>query len=123
VKGNRHLTETTRISTRCKLNLVRANWNLPVLLWTEKDLHVEQILFDEEFWDMICQKSKHIFDTAVMPELVGKFYTRLSSTIANVSSQPGVSASAESHGSDHMGQCQWPRKKPGVSVARLSLER
>lgn len=30
-------------------------------VWTEKDLHVEHILFDEEFWDMICQKSKQIF--------------------------------------------------------------
>ncbi|XP_030218111.1 uncharacterized protein LOC115547799 [Gadus morhua] len=71
-----------------------------LVVWTEKDLHVECILFDEEFWDTICQKSKNIFDTAIMPELVGKFYTRLSSTMANVSSQPGVSTSAESHGSD-----------------------
>ena len=53
------------------------------VVWTEKDLHVECILFDEEFWDTICQKSKNIFDTAIMPELVGKFYTRLSSTMAN----------------------------------------
>ena len=63
------------------------------VVWTEKDLHVEPISFDEEFWGMICQKSKHIFDTAILPELVGKFYTRLSSTNANVSSQPGVSVS------------------------------
>ena len=70
------------------------------VVWTEKDLHVERILFDEEFWGNICQKSKNIFDTAIMPELVGKFYTRLSSTIATVSSQPGIFASAESHGSD-----------------------
>lgn len=70
------------------------------VVWTEKDLHVEQISFDEEFWGMICQKSKNIFDTAIMPELVGKFYTRLLSTMATVSSQPGIFASAESHGSD-----------------------
>ena len=71
------------------------------VVWTEKDLHVEPISFDEEFWGMICQKSKHIFDTAIMPELVGKFYTRLSSTNANVSSQPGVSVSSDSHGFDY----------------------
>lgn len=35
-----------------------------------------------------------------MPELVGKFYTRLSSTMANVSAQPGVSVS-DSDGSDN----------------------
>lgn len=71
------------------------------VVWREKDLHVEHILFDEEFWGMICQKSKHIFDTAIMPELVGKFYTRLSSTKANVSPQPGVSVPADSGGSDN----------------------
>jgi len=70
------------------------------VVWTEKDLHVEQILFDEEFWCMIYQKSKNIFDMAIMPELVGKFYTRLSSTMATVSSQPGIFAPAESHDSD-----------------------
>lgn len=61
------------------------------VVWTEKDLHVEHILFNGEFWDMICKKSKHIFDTAIMPELVGKFYTRLSSTMGNVSAEPCVS--------------------------------
>ncbi|XP_061580348.1 inhibitor of growth protein 1-like isoform X1 [Cololabis saira] len=89
------------------------------VVWTEKDLHVELITFDEEFWDTICKKSKRIFDTAIMPELVGKYYTRLSSTMAgssqpdvaisvsseplvalSLSSQPGAHASDESHGSD-----------------------
>uniref|UniRef100_A0A8C5ELC2 YqaJ viral recombinase domain-containing protein n=1 Tax=Gouania willdenowi TaxID=441366 RepID=A0A8C5ELC2_GOUWI len=28
------------------------------VVWTEKDLHVEQIVFDEAFWDIMCQKSK-----------------------------------------------------------------
>lgn len=50
---------------------------------------------------MICQKSKHIFATAITPELVGKFYTRLSSTMANVSPQPCVSVPADSDGSDN----------------------
>lgn len=40
------------------------------------------------------------FYTDIMPELVGKFYTRLSSTMANVSVQPGVSIPADSDGSD-----------------------
>ena len=47
------------------------------VVWTEKDLHIEQIMFDEILWNTICEKSKHIFVTAILPELVGKFYARL----------------------------------------------
>ena len=47
------------------------------VVWTEKDLHIENIMFDNEMWKDICEKSKHIFTTAILPELVGKFYSRL----------------------------------------------
>ena len=47
------------------------------VVWTEKDMHVEIIDFDPGMWAEICQKSKIIFDTAIMPELVGKFFTRI----------------------------------------------
>ena len=48
------------------------------VVWTEKDLHIEQIMFDNNMWKEICVKSRHIFATAILPELVGKFYSRLS---------------------------------------------
>lgn len=68
-------------------------------VWTEKQFPCSR---NDILSSGTCyvRKSKHIFDTATMPELVGKFYTRLSPTLANASSQPGVSALAESHGSD-----------------------
>jgi hypothetical protein len=47
------------------------------VVWTEKDLHIEQIMFDNNMWKEICEKSRHIFVTAILPELVGKFYSRL----------------------------------------------
>ena len=47
------------------------------VVWTEKDLHFERITFDHLLWSNICQKSKHIFDIAILPELVGKFFSRL----------------------------------------------
>lgn len=73
---------------------------LLLLCLAEKDLHVEHIFFDEAFLGMMCKKSKNIFDTAILPELVGKFYTRLSSTCASVSSQPGTSLSVDSQDLD-----------------------
>ncbi|CAC5396060.1 unnamed protein product [Mytilus coruscus] len=47
------------------------------VVWTEKDLHIEQIVFNNELWKEICDKSKHLFITAILPELIGKFYSRL----------------------------------------------
>jgi hypothetical protein len=35
------------------------------VVWTEKDLHIEQIMFDEVLWNTICEKSKHIFVTSL----------------------------------------------------------
>lgn len=42
------------------------------VVWTADDLYFEQNTFDK-----MCLKEKHIFYTAILPELVGKFYTRL----------------------------------------------
>ena len=47
------------------------------VVWTEVDMHVEIIDFNPGMWSEICSKSKVIFDTAIMPEIVGKFFTRI----------------------------------------------
>ncbi len=47
------------------------------VVWTEEDLHQEEITFDEKFWAEITQKSDHVFVSAILPELVGRFYSRL----------------------------------------------
>ena len=47
------------------------------VVWTECDLHVERITVDVNLGEHICARSLVLFKTAVLPELVGKFYTRL----------------------------------------------
>ncbi|CAC5424274.1 unnamed protein product [Mytilus coruscus] len=47
------------------------------VVWTEKDLHLNKLFFNTELWKEICDKSKHLFITAILPELIGKFYSRL----------------------------------------------
>lgn len=47
------------------------------IVWTESDMHIEEITFQEEFWRDMCAKSEHIFMSAILPELVGKFLTRV----------------------------------------------
>ena len=47
------------------------------VVWTKKDMHIELIDFDPVMWSEICEKSKFIFDNAILPEIVGKFLTRI----------------------------------------------
>jgi len=46
------------------------------VVWTEKELHHEEIAFDDLFWTKITEESQHIFLNAILPELVGKFFSR-----------------------------------------------
>ena len=47
------------------------------VVWTESDLHVESISLDETVWQEICNRSELFFKRAILPELVGQFYSRL----------------------------------------------
>ena len=39
------------------------------------DLHIERIFKDTEFWDYCVSKAQHFFRTALLRELLGKWYT------------------------------------------------
>ena len=48
------------------------------VLWTENDLHIERIYPDEEFWHRnVTDYAQPFFTTAILPELIGKFYSRI----------------------------------------------
>ncbi|XP_013415512.1 uncharacterized protein LOC106177314 [Lingula anatina] len=51
------------------------------VVWTKKGIHVERILFDTDFWNNILAKANHVFRKAILPELVGKFFTRGPSSV------------------------------------------
>lgn len=46
------------------------------VVWTTKDVHIERILPDFEFWNTIVPKAMAFFKNGILPELMGKFYTR-----------------------------------------------
>lgn len=46
------------------------------MVWTKKDYFVERIYRDEEFITSKCDNLKHLFINHILPEIVGKFYTR-----------------------------------------------
>ena len=45
-------------------------------VWTEKDYHVERILPEPNFWADCIEKCASFFQLCLLPELVGKFYSR-----------------------------------------------
>ena len=62
------------------------------VVWTEKDVHIERIYPDESFWLENVSRVKHFFVTSILPELIGKFYSRTSESVS-VSSNTGPSCS------------------------------
>lgn len=47
------------------------------VVWTGADVHIEEITFNPDMWADMCRVSEGLFKTAILPELVGKFYSRL----------------------------------------------
>ena len=46
------------------------------VVWTNEDMHMERIESNPDLWSEICKKSKQLFEKAVLPELVSKFFSR-----------------------------------------------
>ncbi|XP_041376642.1 uncharacterized protein LOC121389093 [Gigantopelta aegis] len=66
------------------------------VVWTKCDLHVELITFDPELWQVICSKTHCLFQRAILPELVGKYYSRMTTDNALIPSNTTT---------DTQGQC------------------
>ena len=44
--------------------------------WTERDMQIERINPDVEFWELALIKAKKFFSLCIRPELIGKWYTQ-----------------------------------------------
>ena len=45
-------------------------------VWTKKDYHLERVYPDENLWSEIVSKCNHLFNMSVIPELVGKVFSK-----------------------------------------------
>ena len=59
------------------------------VVWTQTDFHKERISKNEDFCRYILNASQKFFVTAVLPELVGKFYSRPESCQSSVDKTKG----------------------------------
>ncbi|XP_014666314.1 PREDICTED: uncharacterized protein LOC106808215 [Priapulus caudatus] len=86
------------------------------VVWTERDIHIERIMFDDCLWKEMCQKSKQIFQLAILPELVGKFYSRCSNTLTPLTSLPCDSSRVNRQASDDNTWCYCGQVESGRMI-------
>ena len=81
------------------------------VVWTEKDVHIERIYPDESFWLESVSRVRHFFVTSILPELIGKFYSR-TSELVSVTQTPSPSGPS----------CSVPLSEPGPSSSVPSVK-
>lgn len=65
------------------------------MLWTKKDVHIERIDGDKSMWNMMVAASKEFFVKTLLPELVGKFYSRKVCISATPKEKPTVATNSD----------------------------
>ena len=63
------------IQAQAQLFCTEANY-CDFVVYTRTSLHIERIKFDKCFWETNIAKVKHFFDVGVMPELLGRWFSR-----------------------------------------------
>ena len=53
------------------------------VVWTEQDMHIERFEPNEDLWEKIRDKSEKFFKQVILPELVGKWYSKPQLKICN----------------------------------------
>ncbi len=76
-----------------------------LIVWTQNDVHIERLLPDDDFWRGISKKASDLFNCAIMPELVAKYYSRKVSNKYHQAETPSDNSIANhSHSTTHQDQ-------------------
>ena len=71
------------------------------VVWSQKDIHIERVYRNEDFWATITTQAHCLFQSAILPELVAKYYSRRGPEIES-SSHPVVSSAASKNPDDEV---------------------
>ena len=80
---------------------------------TKKEIHIERILPDEEFWLQCVRKCKHFFQTACLPELLGKRFSQPSTAVSYAKEE--IDHGELDKDQDAYCYCQGPEEEPMVA--------
>jgi len=77
VQGNLHLAKSHAYYYQVQAQIHALNVKYAdFVVWTQKDIFVERIFPDALFWSECLQKANVFFKKCILPELIGKFYSR-----------------------------------------------
>ena len=66
------------------------------VVWTKEGIHQERVAPHNDLWEDICERFTTFFKRAVLPEIVGKYFSRLhpstSSAVVETSTSRSTSA-------------------------------
>ena len=75
--GSLHLKHNHAYYYQCQLQLYATQrLYCDFVIWTESGLHIERITEDETFLNNIIPRAERFFKLCVLPELLGKWFTR-----------------------------------------------
>ena len=96
VDGKHHLKKTHAYyhQVQAQMKLCKTLY-CDFVVWSERDKTIERILPDQEFIGSAMNKSMEFFKYVLLPELLGKYYTKLPSTTDSVVVEQEEEASAQ----------------------------
>lgn len=74
---NLHHVGVACMQVQCQLFCTRRSY-CDFVVWTENDVHITRVFPDHEFWLANVTKVRTFFETSILAELTGKFYSRTS---------------------------------------------
>ena len=77
------------LQVQCQLFCAKRSYS-DCVVWTEKEVHIERMYPDEGFWLENVSKLRH-YITSILPELLGKFYSRTSESVLPQKPSPSLS--------------------------------
>lgn len=62
------------------------------IVWLKEDIHIERICPNDDFMADCIGKAKNFFQTSILPELIGKFFSRPAIADSNVPTDESASS-------------------------------
>ena len=63
------------MQVQCQLHCTKKSY-CDFILWTKQEMHMERIFPNEQFWLENLALVKQFYKTVILPELLGKFFSR-----------------------------------------------
>lgn len=86
------------------------------IVWLSEDLHIERIYPDENFMTSCIEKAAYFFRNAVLPEIIGKFYSRPDTVSISSPSESSMNCESQQDRTDGQVYCYCKGPESGEMI-------